>query len=115
MAESVSAVNNIDEICAVRGVDAVYVGPADLAASLGCAPSLGVAPGAHAEAIATIVASCSRQGVVSGIHCGTTEQAIECAAMGFQMITVSTDMQLLAEAATRRLDEVRVGLKGERV
>jgi len=115
MAESVSAVNNIDEICAVRGVDAVYVGPADLAASLGCAPSLGVAPGAHAEAVAAILAGCSRRGVVAGIHCGTAEQAIECAAMGFQMITVSTDMQLLAEAATRRLDEVRVGLKGQHV
>jgi 4-hydroxy-2-oxoheptanedioate aldolase len=113
MAESESAVKNIDEICTVRGVDAVYVGPADLAASLGCAPTLGVAPGAHAEAVATILASCSRQGVVTGIHCGTTEQAIDCAGMGFQMITVSTDMQLLAEAATRRFDEVRAGLKGQ--
>jgi len=112
MAESESAVKNIDEICAVRGVDAVYVGPADLAASLGCPPSLGVAPGVHAEAVATSLASCARRGVVTGIHCGTTEQAIECAGMGFQMITISTDMQLLAEAATRRFDEVRDGLKG---
>jgi 4-hydroxy-2-oxoheptanedioate aldolase len=115
MAESASAVKHIDDICAVRGVDAVYVGPADLAASLGCAPTLGVTPGAHAEAIATILASCSQRGVVTGIHCGTTEQAIECAGMGFQMITISTDMQLLAEAATRRFDEVREGLKGQQV
>ncbi|WP_297550808.1 aldolase/citrate lyase family protein [Amycolatopsis sp.] len=115
MAESKSAVNNIDEICAVRGVDAVYVGPADLAASLGCAPSLGVTPGVHAEAVAAILAGCARHGIVTGIHCGTTEQAIECAGMGFQMITISTDVQLLTEAATLRFDEVREGLKGQHV
>jgi len=110
MAESTSAVANIDEICSVRGVDAVYVGPADLAASLGCTPSLGVAPGVHAEAIATIVDSCARHGMVIGIHCGTTKQVLECAEMGFQMITISTDTQLLAAAATGRFDEVHEGL-----
>jgi hypothetical protein len=31
------------------------------------------------------------------------------------MITVSTDLQLLTEAATLRFDEVRKGLKGQRV
>jgi len=110
MAESASAVDNIDEICSVRGVDAVYIGPADLAASLGCTPSLGVAPGVHAEAIAKIVASCLRHGMVAGIHCGSTKQVIECAEMGFQMITISTDTQLLAAAATSCLDEVNEGL-----
>jgi len=110
MAESVSAMNNIDEICSVPGVDAVYIGPADLALSLGCAPSLGVAPGVHAEAIAKIVASCLRHGIVTGIHCGSTKQVIECAEMGFQMITISTDTQLLAAAATGRFAEVSKGL-----
>ena len=110
MAETAAAVNNIDDICSVPGVDAVYIGPADLAASLGCEPALGVIPGVHAEAIATIVAGCSRHGVVTGIHCGTTEQAIECARMGFRMVTISTDTQLLAAAATSRLGEVHQGL-----
>src|SRR5882672_11988381 len=54
MAESAAAVENIDAICSVPGVDAVYVGPADLAASLGIPPALGVIPGAHADAIAEI-------------------------------------------------------------
>jgi 4-hydroxy-2-oxoheptanedioate aldolase len=110
MAESASAVNNIDEICSVPGVDAVYVGPADLAASLGCVPTLGVAPGEHAEAIATIVDGCLRRGTVVGIHCGTAAQVIECAKMGFRMITISTDMQLLVEAAIDRFNEVGEGL-----
>jgi len=110
MAESASVVDNIDEICSVPGVDAVYIGPADLAASLGCAPSLGVVPGVHAEAIAKIVATCSRYGMVTGIHCGSTKQVIECAEMGFQMITISTDTQLLAAAASSRFDEVNEGI-----
>ncbi|MEV7344460.1 aldolase/citrate lyase family protein [Streptomyces sp. NPDC093544] len=110
MAESAAAVKNIDEICSVPGVDGVYIGPADLAASLGGAPSLGVVPGVHAEAIAKIIAACSQHGVATGIHCGTTRQAIECAEMGFQMITISTDTQLLATAATSRFDEVNKGI-----
>jgi len=110
MAESTSAMDNIDEICSVRGVDAVYIGPADLAASLGCTPTLGVAPGVHAEAIAKITDSCLRHGMVTGIHCGSTKQVIECAEMGFQMITISTDTQLLAAAATSRFDEVNEGI-----
>jgi len=110
MAESTSAVDNIGEICSVPGVDAVYIGPADLAVSLGCTPSLGVAPGVHAEAIARIADSCLRHGMVTGIHCGSTKQVIECAEMGFQMITISTDTQLLAAAATSRFDEVNEGL-----
>jgi 4-hydroxy-2-oxoheptanedioate aldolase len=107
MAESVSAVDNIDDICSVPGVDAVYVGPADLAASLGCPPALGVVPGAHADAIAKILDACARHDMVAGIHCGTTQQVIECAEMGFRMITISTDMQLLATAAAIRFGEVR--------
>src|SRR5882672_3149016 len=107
MAESVSAVDNIDDICSVPGVDAVYVGPADLAASLGCPPTLGVVSGVHADAIAKILDACARHDMVAGIHCGTTQQVIQCAEMGFRMITVSTDTQLLATAAAGRFGEVR--------
>ena len=110
MVESASAVNNIDEICSVPGVDAVYVGPADLAASLGCPPTLGIGPGVHAEAIATIIASCANHGILTGIHCGSSAQVIQCAEKGFQMITISTDTQLLAAAAMRRFDDVNKGL-----
>jgi 4-hydroxy-2-oxoheptanedioate aldolase len=110
MVESASAVNNIDEICSVPGVDAVYVGPADLAASLGCPPTLGIGPGVHAEAIATIIAGCVKHGIPTGIHCGSGAQVIQCAEKGFQMITISTDTQLLAAAAMRRFDDVKKGL-----
>jgi len=114
MVESASAVNNIDEICSVPGVDAVYVGPADLAASLGCPPTLGIGPGVHAEAIATIIASCVNHGILTGIHCGSSAQVIQCAENGFQMITISTDTQLLAAAAKRRFDDVSKGLSTSR-
>lgn len=114
MIESASAVHNIDEICSVEGVDAVYVGPADLAVSLGCPPTLGIGPGVHAEAIATILASSVKHGIITGIHCGTSAQVIQCAENGFQMITISTDTQLLAAAARRRFDDVNKGLSALR-
>lgn len=110
MAESATAVENIDEICSVPGVDAVYIGPADLAASLGVPPTLGVAPGVHAEAIGKILAACARHDVVAGIHCGSTKQVLECAELGFRMITISSDTQLVTAAATSRFAEVNEGL-----
>jgi 4-hydroxy-2-oxoheptanedioate aldolase len=114
MVESASAVNNIDEICSVKGVDAVYIGPADLAVSLGCPPTLGIGPGVHAEAITTILASSVKHGMITGIHCGTSAQVIQCAENGFQMITISTDTQLLTAAAMRRFDDVNKGLSTSR-
>jgi len=71
--------DNIDDICSVPGVDAVYVGPADLAASLGFPPALGVVPEWHADAISKILDACARHDMVAGIHCGTTQQVVECA------------------------------------
>ncbi len=70
-------------------------------------PALGVVPGTHAEAIAKILDACARHDMVAGIHCGTTEQVIGCVEMGFRMITISTDSQLLCTAAADRLGEVR--------
>ena len=90
MIETVQAVDALDDILGVSGVDAIYVGPADLAVSLGLSPSSADAEPAFREALAAIVAACRRNGVVAGIHATTaiTEQRLE---MGFQLVTVSSD------------------------
>ena len=50
------------------GIDAIYVGPADLSMSLGSSPGYTEGEAVFAEALATIVAACGRHGVVPGIH-----------------------------------------------
>lgn len=90
MIETRTAVEAIDDILAVPGIDAVYVGPADLSLTYGLAP----APDHDGEpfngALATVVAACERAGVVPGIHANASLAAKRHAA-GFRMITVASD------------------------
>jgi len=101
MIETKQALEHLDEILAVPGVDAVYVGPADLSITLGLPPAVDNG-GAFEEARLAIAEACRRHGVVAGIH-ATAELAAKHAAAGYQMITVSGDHRAMAEGARRDL------------
>jgi 4-hydroxy-2-oxoheptanedioate aldolase len=106
MIETVEAVSNLDDILAVPGIDAVYVGPADLSVSLGLPPGNNDDRTEFTEALETIVKGCQNAGVVPGIHASAAlvERRLE---QGFRMITVTSDMLALrgglaADLATAR-------------
>lgn len=106
MIETVEAMRNLDAILAVPGLDAIYVGPADLSASLGLKPQNNDGEKLFDEALVTISAACQRAGVVPGIHTTAplVERRIE---QGYRMITVTSDMlamrsQLSADLAVAR-------------
>ena len=107
MVETREGLENVEEIAATTGVDGIYVGPADLALSLGLPPSLEVAEPAHAEAVARVKDTCKRHGIAAGIHTASAEVSMRHAEAGFDMITAGTDATLLAEAARTRLGTVR--------
>lgn len=95
MIETAEAISNLDAILAVPGIDAVYVGPADLSLTLGLAPGNNDGEAAFDNALATISAACQRHGVVAGIHSvgSLTERRIE---QGFRMVTIASDLGALA-------------------
>ena len=98
--ESPAAVANIDAICAVDGVDAVFIGPSDLAASLG---HLGDA--SHTEvqdAMRTVIERAKAAGVPIGILAPVEADARRYIAMGVTMIAVGSDQGVL-RAATQAL------------
>lgn len=94
MVETVEALANLDDILSTPGVDAVYVGPADLSVSLGLAPGNNDGEAAFDEALATIVSACRRHGVVPGIH-ATGALTMRRREQGFRMITVASDVTAL--------------------
>ena len=106
MIETVEAVANLDEILAVPGIDAVYVGPADLSITLGLPPGNPDDDSSFASALAAVVAACQRAGVVPGIHASATlaPRRLE---QGFRMITVSADLVSMRNAMTAELAAVR--------
>lgn len=104
MCESEEAVNNIDEIVRVPGVDAVFIGAYDLSQSLGI-PGEVMHPRIE-EAIAKVLKACQDAGIVPGIVAPSLEMARKRIAQGFTYVTIFDDMAFLAESAKKRLDEV---------
>lgn len=91
MIETTEAIHNIDAILAVTGIDAIYVGPADLSISLGLAPRNNDGEKLFDDALATIVAACNNAGIVPGMH--TTAALVgRRLEQGFRMLTVTSDM-----------------------
>jgi 4-hydroxy-2-oxoheptanedioate aldolase len=106
MIETVEGVAAAEAICAVEGVDGVYVGPADLAISMGLPLSeMGSPP--HTAAIATVVEAARRAGVFAGKHCMSIADARAALDAGFTMVTAITDVSLLAAGAAVALQQLR--------
>ncbi len=105
MIETREAVEALDEILAVPGIDAVYVGPNDLSISLGLPPASDN-PGAYQEAYQRIAKACAAHGVTAGIHANAS-LAGKHIATGYRLITIASDLGGLASGAARELRSVR--------
>lgn len=106
MIETVQAVESIDEILAVPGIDAVYVGPADLSRTLGLPPGPDHEAQSFVDALTTIVAACEKADVIPGIH-ATPALTAKRMSQGFKMITATSDSLALAAGARAGLAEAR--------
>jgi 4-hydroxy-2-oxoheptanedioate aldolase len=107
MIETKQAMDNLDAILSVPGLDSLYVGPNDLAISLGYPPSGVPTDKVVLDAIKTIAAGAKKHGVAAGIHCGSTTMAKEMIAQGFQFVTLMADNALLLNAAKGVVAEMR--------
>src|SRR5215216_3891029 len=107
MVETREALERVDEIAATPGLDGVYIGPSDLALSLGLPPTLDVKEDEHVEAIRRIREACHEHGIAAGIHAPSGEWASRHAEAGFDLITVATDAPLLRGAALREMTAAR--------
>jgi 4-hydroxy-2-oxoheptanedioate aldolase len=98
MVETVLAVSRVDEILSVPGVDAVFVGPSDLAVSAGLDSSYEGRHPEHRRMIEAIAKSARTHGVVAGIMCGSSEVAAQWHQVGYQMLALESDTRLLTAA-----------------
>ena len=109
MIETAKALDNLDAILSVEGLDAIYIGPADLSLALGCTPGFDDLEPRAAQAVDHILERAKAHGVVAGIHNGTTEGALKRIAMGFQFVTIGSDAQLMAAGARGVMGRMRAG------
>jgi 4-hydroxy-2-oxoheptanedioate aldolase len=106
MIETEQGVANADEICSTPGIDGVYIGPADLAISLGERPG-GLIPGPHSEAVRHVLDRCNAHRIIPAIHSYDGATARRYADMGFRMVTVGVDLRLLRAGVANELGDAR--------
>ncbi|MGD0175888.1 MAG: aldolase/citrate lyase family protein [Candidatus Bathyarchaeia archaeon] len=103
--ERVKAIENIEDLVSVKGVDVALIGPQDLSISLGI-------PGEHKhqkiiDAIGKVVEACKKYGVASGIHTPNMEDLLYWRDRGMTMLTYSTEAALTQSAALQAVAEIR--------
>ncbi len=110
MIETAEAVDNVETICATPGLDGIYIGPADL--------TLGVKQGQlppgfdrqepeMIEVIRRVLDAAKGAGIRAGLHCGSPAYAAQAIGWGFDMVTLSNDVRILAAAASAGVDQTR--------
>ncbi len=107
MIETAQALDNLDAILSVEGLDAIYIGPSDLSLALGCRPVFDDVDAPVAQAIDHILARAQAHGVKAGIHNGRPDVAKARIAKGFRFVTVGSDARLLAAGSQQLLGEMR--------
>ena len=107
MIETAQALENLDDILSVEGLDAIYIGPSDLSLALGCRPVFDDVDPPVAQAIDHIVARAKVHGVVAGIHNGVPAVASARIAKGFRFVTLGSDARLLAAGSQQLLQAMK--------
>ena len=109
MIETAQALDNLDAILSVEGLDAIYIGPSDLSIALGCTPTFDDVDPKVAEAIDHILDRAKAHNVVAGIHNGAPPAALKRIAKGFQFVTIASDARLMAAGAQQIVAAMRAG------
>ena len=107
MIETAQALDNLDSILSVEGLDAIYIGPSDLSLSLGCKPVFDDVDPKAQQAIEHIMARAKAHGVVAGIHNGRADVARARVELGFRFVTLGSDARLLAAGSQELLGAMR--------
>jgi 4-hydroxy-2-oxoheptanedioate aldolase len=101
--ESPKALQNLDEILSVPGIDVAFIGPNDLHALLGLAPSNEGAEPEFLAAVETLRQAARRYKVPMGIVCSNGQTALQRIEEGFQMVSLTTDAGSMVTAAAQNL------------
>ena len=107
MIETAQALDNLDAILSVEGLDAIYIGPSDLSLALGCNPTFDDVDPKAAQAMDHILERAKAHGVQAGVHNGRPDVAKARIAKGFRFVTVSSDARILASGSQELLSAMR--------
>ena len=102
--KSREALDALDAILDTPGLDGIYVGPNDLALSLGVRPGI-EKDGPVAEAIGLILSAARQRNLLAGIFCSDAALARQRLAEGFHLVTPGNDAGVLAQGCKARIQD----------
>jgi 2-keto-3-deoxy-L-rhamnonate aldolase RhmA len=104
--ETAEAMAKLDSIAATPGVDGLFVGPQDLALSLGT-PLGDVRDPRFREHVRAVAEAARGSGLIAGMFCGSVDAARAAREDGFDLLAIMSDVRLLRGAAVDALDALR--------
>lgn len=110
MIETREGLDNLDAICATPGVDAVYIGPADLSFALGLAPRADNPDPLHLETCNRILAAAHQHGKKACMHCASAAFAADALKRGFDMVMLTSDVSCMVAGAKKQLDDLKAAM-----
>jgi 4-hydroxy-2-oxoheptanedioate aldolase len=111
MIETIHAVEAVDEICDTPGLAGIYLGPVDLALSMGISVGYEPMPITHGAALEKVRQACLARGLVCGIHADSGASAYRYAEAGFHMVSIASDARLFRLSAEEQLSVARGGTR----
>jgi 4-hydroxy-2-oxoheptanedioate aldolase len=109
MVETGQALAQVADIARTPGLTGVYIGPADLGLSLGYEARLDQTEPVVVDAIKRILEAAREAGIKAGIHCLAPAYAREMLALGFDLVTMGTDIRLFTAAYADAMHALRAG------
>lgn len=111
--EHIQAVNDADDIFSVPGIDAIFVGPNDLAASMRGKDGKNPSGASMTETLQRILAACKKNKVPAGLHCYSAEEAKMRIAEGWQFIAIGSELRMMLDGAQNIVRGLELSPKGE--
>lgn len=107
------AVENAEDVYSVPGVDAVFIGPNDLAANMRTRDGTPPSPEAQREAHLRVLQACKKVGVAAGIHCYSPEEARARIEEGWQFLAIGSELRMMMDAANGVVKKAGLTAQGD--
>jgi 4-hydroxy-2-oxoheptanedioate aldolase len=111
--EHIQAVENADAIFSVPRIDAIFVGPNDLAASMRSRDGKPPTAEATAGAMQHILATCKKHKVPAGVHCYSPEEARARIEEGWQFLAIGSELRMMMDSANDIVRRAGLSTQGE--
>ena len=107
MIETTQAIENLEEIATTPGVDGFYIGPSDLAITMGLEPKLDHDAPQHVEAVQKVVDTAKKHGLMAGIHTTGPEEVARRYKQGFNLCPLGSDAGFVGAGARKAVADLR--------